>query len=137
MKDMTPYSDNALHAALLDSLTFNDDGLIPAIAQQFDTGEVLMMAWMNRDSLSETLTSSRACYYSRSRQVFWRKGDTSGHIQVVKSCHIDCDGDTILLLVDQTGAACHEGTRTCFTRVATADGSVTASGPALPEGGTK
>ena len=71
---MTPHSDNALHAALLDSLTFNDDGLIPAIAQQFDTGEVLMMAWMNRDSLSETLTSSRACYYSRSRQAFWRKG---------------------------------------------------------------
>ena len=137
MNDMTPHSDNALHAALLDSLTFNDDGLIPAIAQQFDTGEVLMMAWMNRDSLSETLTSSRACYYSRSRQAFWRKGDTYGHIQVVKSCHIDCDGDTILLLVDQTGAACHEGTRTCFTRLVSADGAVAVTGPALPQRSTR
>jgi phosphoribosyl-AMP cyclohydrolase len=137
MNSMTPSSDNFLTDTLLDSLTFNDDGLIPAIAQQFDTGEVLMMAWMNRDSLIETLHSSRACYFSRSRQAFWRKGDSSGHIQTVKSCHIDCDGDTVLLLVDQTGAACHEGTRTCFTRLVSADGAVAVTGPALPERSTR
>ena len=89
-------------------LRFNSDGLIPAIAQQFDTGEVLMMAWMNEQSLAETLHGGRVVYWSRSRQCFWRKGDSSGHIQQLKSCHFDCDGDTILLLVDQTGAACHE-----------------------------
>ena len=95
---------------------FNADGLVPAIAQQFDTGEVLMMAWMNADSLAETIDSKRACYWSRSRQSFWRKGDSSGHIQMVKEIQLDCDGDTILLLVDQTGAACHTGERSCFFR---------------------
>ena len=97
------------------ALRFNADGLIPAIAQQFDTGEVLMMAWMNAESLAKTLQDGRAVYWSRSRQSLWRKGDTSGHIQRLISCHFDCDGVTMLLLVDQTGAACHEGTRTCFT----------------------
>ena len=101
---------------LFAQLRFTADGLVPAIAQQFDTGEVLMMAWMNRESLAETLAGGRVAYWSRSRQCLWRKGDSSGHIQLLKSCHFDCDGDTLLLLVDQTGAACHEGTRSCFTR---------------------
>ena len=103
-------------AASLDSVRFNDDGLVPAIAQQFDTGEVLMMAWMTKDTLQETIETGRACYYSRSRKSFWRKGDTSGHIQQVREIRLDCDGDTILLVIDQTGAACHEGTRSCFQR---------------------
>ena len=110
---------------LPEGLRFNADGLIPAIAQQFDTGEVLMMAWMNRQSLAETLKGGRVVYWSRSRQCFWRKGDSSGHIQQLKSCHFDCDSDTILLLVDQTGAACHEGSRSCFTRQLHTTGSVT------------
>ena len=101
---------------LFAQLRFTADGLVPAIAQQFDTGEVLMMAWMNRESLAETLAGGRVVYWSRSRKCLWRKGDSSGHIQLLKSCHFDCDGDTLLLLVDQTGAACHEGTRSCFTR---------------------
>ncbi len=102
--------------ALTDEVRFNEAGLVPAIAQQHDTGEVLMMAWMNRESLAETLRTGRACYWSRSRAVFWRKGDTSGHIQQVRECRLDCDGDAILLLVEQTGAACHTGRRSCFFR---------------------
>lgn len=93
---------------------FNADGLVPAIAQQHDTGEVLMMAWMNKESLHQTLASGRAVYYSRSRQSLWRKGDTSGHIQKVRSVVLDCDGDTLLLQIEQTGAACHTGERSCF-----------------------
>ena len=93
---------------------FNDDGLVPAIAQQYDTKEVLMMAWMTAETLQETITTKRACYWSRSRQAFWRKGDSSGHAQHVKDLSLDCDGDTILLLIDQTGAACHTGARSCF-----------------------
>ena len=100
--------------ALLDAVRFNDDGLVPAIAQQHDTNEVLMMAWMTKDTLEETLKTGRACYWSRSRQAFWRKGDTSGHSQFVKDVILDCDGDTILLKIDQTGAACHTGARSCF-----------------------
>jgi phosphoribosyl-AMP cyclohydrolase len=99
---------------VLDNLPFNADGLIPAIAQQHDTGEVLMMAWMNRVSLDETLEKGRVCYWSRSRQKLWRKGESSGQVQVLKDMRFDCDGDTILLLVDQTGPACHTGRRTCF-----------------------
>ena len=102
--------------SFIHEVKFNADGLVPAIAQQFDTGEVLMLAWMNADSLAETIDSKRACYWSRSRQSFWRKGDSSGHIQMVKDIKLDCDGDTILLLVDQTGAACHTGERSCFFR---------------------
>ena len=92
----------------------NSDGLVPAIAQQHDTGEVLMMAWMNDEALHRTLTTGRATYWSRSRQEFWVKGATSGNVQHVKSVALDCDGDTILLQVDQVGAACHTGDRTCF-----------------------
>ena len=101
---------------ILDQLKFDANGLIPAIAQQWDTGEVLMMAWMSRDTILKSINQKRAVYYSRSRQSQWRKGDTSGHIQTIIEIRSDCDGDTLLLLVDQIGAACHEHTRTCFTR---------------------
>lgn len=111
---MTEQTDYQLPAALKDRISFNPDGLVPAIAQQHDTGEVLMMAWMTAETLAETLATGRACYYSRSRNAFWRKGDTSGHIQLVKSVHLDCDGDTILLKIDQHGAACHTGEKSCF-----------------------
>ncbi|MEU5865763.1 MULTISPECIES: phosphoribosyl-AMP cyclohydrolase [unclassified Nonomuraea] len=92
----------------------NADGLVPAVAQQHDTGEVLMMAWMNDEALHLTLTTGRATYWSRSRDELWVKGDTSGNVQHVKSVALDCDGDTILLKVDQVGAACHTGDHTCF-----------------------
>lgn len=111
---MTEQTDYQLPAPLKDKISFNPDGLVPAIAQQHDTGEVLMMAWMTAETLAETLATGRACYFSRSRNVFWRKGDTSGHIQLVKSVHLDCDGDTILLKIDQHGAACHTGEKSCF-----------------------
>jgi len=101
-------------ADTIDKLPFNQDGLLPAIAQQHDSGEVLMMAWMNRESLAETLETGRVCYWSRSRQKLWRKGESSGQMQVLKDMLLDCDGDTILLQVDQTGPACHSGRRSCF-----------------------
>jgi phosphoribosyl-AMP cyclohydrolase len=94
--------------------SFNADGLIPVIAQQHDTGEVLMLAWMNREALAETIATHRVCYYSRSRQKLWRKGETSGQIQTLIELRLDCDGDTILALVDQQGVACHTGRRNCF-----------------------
>ncbi|WP_436997519.1 phosphoribosyl-AMP cyclohydrolase [Streptomyces sp. enrichment culture] len=90
------------------------DGLLPAIAQQYDTGEVLMLGWMNDEALHRTLTTGRCTYWSRSRQEYWVKGDTSGHFQWVKSVALDCDADTVLVKVDQVGAACHTGDRTCF-----------------------
>jgi phosphoribosyl-AMP cyclohydrolase len=90
-------------------------GLVPAIAQQYDTGEVLMMAWMDDEALRRTLATGRATYWSRSRSEYWVKGETSGHAQRVVSVALDCDGDTLLVQVDQTGPACHTGTRTCFT----------------------
>lgn len=98
----------------ISQVVFNDDGLAPVIVQQWDTGEVLMLAWVDAEALRRTLTSGRATYWSRSRQEYWRKGDTSGHIQVVHEARLDCDGDAILLRVAQTGPACHTGTRTCF-----------------------
>ncbi len=98
----------------LDALPWNSDGLLPAIAQQFDSGEVLMMAWMNRAALDETLQTGRVCYWSRSRQALWRKGESSGQVQMLKEMRFDCDGDTVLLQVDQTGPACHTGRRDCF-----------------------
>ena len=121
-------------ADLPSDLRFNADGLIPAIAQQFDTGEVLMMAWMNAQSLAKTLQDGRVVYWSRSRQSLWRKGDTSGHTQRLMSCHFDCDGDTLLLLVDQKGAACHEGTRTCFTHQIEKDGKCARNDTLAPIG---
>jgi phosphoribosyl-AMP cyclohydrolase len=99
---------------LLANLKFNSDGLIPAIAQQHDTGEVLMMAWMNREAIAETLETGRVCYYSRSRAKLWRKGESSGQEQALKELRWDCDADTLLVLVDQTGVACHTGRRNCF-----------------------
>lgn len=99
---------------LLDAVKFNEQGLIPVIAQQFDSGEVLMMAWMNREALNETLRTGRVCYYSRSRGTLWRKGESSGQQQRLKSAALDCDGDTLLVKVDQTGPACHSGRRSCF-----------------------
>lgn len=100
--------------ALLERLAFNADGLIPAIAQQHDTGEVLMLAWMNREAVAETLATGQVCYWSRSRQKLWRKGETSGQTQTLVELRLDCDGDTLLLLVDQKGVACHTGRRNCF-----------------------
>jgi len=111
------------HDELLALVSFNADGLVPAIAQQHDTGEVLMMAWMNRDAIDETLNTGRVCYYSRSRAGLWRKGETSGHVQHLKELRVDCDGDTLLLLVDQPGVACHTGRRSCFYRAAK-DGTI-------------
>jgi phosphoribosyl-AMP cyclohydrolase len=99
---------------VLEKLPFSQQGLIPAIAQQHDTGEVLMMAWMNRESIEETLSTGRVCYFSRSRQKLWRKGETSGQVQHLKEMRLDCDGDTLLLIVDQTGPACHTGRKSCF-----------------------
>ena len=89
-------------------------GLVAAIAQQYDTGEVLMLGWMDDEALHRTLTSGRCTYWSRSRKEYWVKGETSGHIQRVKSVALDCDGDTVLVAVDQEGGACHTGDRTCF-----------------------
>src|SRR6266480_4721155 len=99
-----------------DQLKFNADGLIPAIIQEAGTGRVLMMAWMNRASLEKTLATGRTHFWSRSRQEFWMKGETSGHIQTVKDVSFDCDGDTLLIQVEQIGAACHEGYKSCFFR---------------------
>ena len=103
-------------SGFIDDILFNADGLVPAIAQQHDTGEVLMMAWMNRASIEETLETGQVCYWSRSRQTFWRKGESSGHRQRLKELRYDCDGDTILLLVEQDGPACHTNRRSCFYR---------------------
>ena len=102
--------------ALWEALRFDDDGLVPAIAQQHDTGEVLMMAWMTREAVRETVETGRVCYWSRSRTALWRKGETSGQSQRLVELRVDCDGDTLLLQVDQTGVACHTGRRNCFFR---------------------
>ncbi|HVY16045.1 MAG TPA: phosphoribosyl-AMP cyclohydrolase [Rhodopila sp.] len=101
---------------MLAAICFDANGLVPAIAQQHDTGEVLMMAWMNAESVRETLATGRVCYFSRSRGKLWRKGETSGQAQHLKDFRVDCDGDTVLLLVDQEGVACHTGRRNCFFR---------------------
>lgn len=101
---------------VFDSLKWNVDGLIPAIIQDAANGQVLMMAWMNRAALEKTVETRRTWFWSRSRQKYWMKGETSGHVQVVKDVAYDCDGDTVLIQVEQTGAACHEGYRSCFFR---------------------
>lgn len=106
-------------------LKFNENGLIPAIAQQHDTGEILMMAWMNRAAIDESLKTGRVCYWSRSRQAYWRKGESSGQVQTLIKLRVDCDGDTILLLVDQAGVACHTGRRNCFFNEVNANGDIT------------
>lgn len=101
---------------MIAAIQFNDRGLVAAIAQQHGTGEVLMMAWMDRDAVEETMRTGRVCYWSRSRQAPWRKGETSGHIQRLVDLRVDCDGDTLLVEVEQTGVACHTGRHNCFFR---------------------
>ena len=106
----------------LDCIKWDADGLIPASAQDAASGRVLMVAWMNRDALTLTAQEGRAVYWSRSRGKLWRKGEESGHVQHVREIFVDCDGDAVLLKVDQIGAACHEGYATCFFRQATSEG---------------
>ncbi len=100
----------------LETISFGPDGLVPAIAQQHDTGEVLMLAYMNREAVRISLAERRACYWSRSRGRLWRKGETSGQVQILREMRLDCDGDALLLLVDQKGVACHTGRKSCFFR---------------------
>ena len=119
-----PALPGALPEALAAAVVFDEAGLVPAIAQQHDSGEVLMVAWMNRDALAETLATGRVCYWSRSRQALWRKGETSGQIQRLVELRVDCDGDTLLLRVEQTGVACHTGRRSCFYRALRPDGAL-------------
>ena len=115
-----------------DQLKFTQDGLIPAIVQEQSTGRVLMMAWMNRASIEKTLATGKTHFWSRSRQKFWMKGESSGHTQEVKDFAFDCDGDTLLIQVEQTGAACHEGYKSCFFRSVRDQGaSVTTTEPQL------
>jgi phosphoribosyl-AMP cyclohydrolase len=125
----TTYSQPAIDIFIA-AVQFDAQGLVPAIAQQHDTGEVLMLAWMDRNAVAETMRTGRACYWSRSRQEPWRKGDTSGHIQTLVDLRVDCDGDTLLVLVDQIGAACHTGRHNCFFR-AIRDGSLETIAPIM------
>ena len=106
--------DSALDPAVAARLKRDADGLVAAVVQQYDTREVLMLGWMDDEAVHRTLTTGRVTFWSRSRQEYWRKGDTSGHSQHVRSVALDCDGDVLLVVVDQVGAACHTGTRTCF-----------------------
>ncbi|HEY1643472.1 MAG TPA: phosphoribosyl-AMP cyclohydrolase [Streptosporangiaceae bacterium] len=106
--------DSALDPAIAARLKRDPAGLVAAIAQQYDTGEVLMLGWMDDEALHRTLTTGRCTYWSRSRQEYWVKGETSGHVQAVKSVALDCDGDAVLVKVDQSGGACHTGDRACF-----------------------
>jgi phosphoribosyl-AMP cyclohydrolase len=105
-----------MNTQLWDAIRFDAAGLIPAVAQQHDTGELLMLAWMNRQAIEETLATGRVCYFSRSRGRLWRKGEQSGQTQSLVELRLDCDGDALLLLVDQHGVACHTGRRSCFFR---------------------
>ena len=115
MSEPSPPRPVTTSSDLLSAVTFDAAGLVPAIAQDADSGEVLMMAWMDRPALEATLATGAATYFSRSRQQLWVKGETSGNHQTVRAIAVDCDGDTLLLTVDQTGPACHTGTRACFT----------------------
>ena len=110
-----------IQKSFLETVKFDEKGLVPAIVQDHETGKVLMMAWMNLESLQLTLEKKRACYWSRSRKELWLKGESSGNMQVVHDILIDCDGDTLLLKVSQTGGACHAGYHSCFYRKATSD----------------
>ena len=114
MTTSTPRQPSRLDPEIAARLKRSADGLLPAIAQQYDTHEVLMLGWMDDEALARTLTTGRATYWSRSRQEYWVKGETSGHKQWVKEVRLDCDGDTLLVKVQQEGAACHTGDRTCF-----------------------
>ena len=117
IRQMSDTNKNLQDQAFLDAVTWNDQGLVPVIAQEVGSGDVLMMAWMNRDALLETLRLGEAVYWTRSRQKLWHKGEESGHTQKVKEVRLDCDGDTILLIVEQKdGIACHTGQHSCFFR---------------------
>lgn len=116
---------------LLAAIAFDADGLVPCIAQQHDTGEVLMMAWMNRDAVEETLRTGQVCYWSRSRKSLWRKGETSGQVQSLIDLRVDCDADTLLALVDQKGVACHTGRRSCFYNAIRGEQYTTITEPAV------
>ena len=120
---------------LLDQCKFDDRGLVAAIAQDHLSGEVLMLAWMNREALEQTLSRRVACYWSRSRQKLWVKGETSGHFQKVKEILIDCDQDAVVLKIEQTGGACHTGYRSCFYRRVEEDGALTVTGEKVFEEG--
>ena len=109
-------SETLSPAAFLAAVRFDERGLVPAIAQSAATGQVLMMAWMTRETLEVTLASKEVTYWSRSRQKIWRKGETSGHTQRLVEALVDCDGDVVLLMVDQLGPACHTGAPSCFYR---------------------
>ncbi|MCE5315616.1 MAG: phosphoribosyl-AMP cyclohydrolase [Armatimonadota bacterium] len=117
----------------LDSLKYDSNGLVPAVVQDNDNGDVLMVGYMNREAVQATLTTGRTTFWSRSRQKFWIKGETSGNIQAVKSVYIDCDKDCILVKVDQKGAACHEGYRSCFFRQVDSEGRETVISKKLME----
>ncbi|MBT0995225.1 phosphoribosyl-AMP cyclohydrolase [Cellulomonas sp. DKR-3] len=122
-----------LDPAVASRLKRDESGLVAAIVQQHDTREVLMLGWMDDEALHRTLTSGRVTFWSRSRQEYWRKGDTSGHVQHVKDVRIDCDGDALLVVVDQVGAACHTGARTCFE----AGGPLPVTAPDQQPGGAR
>ncbi len=122
-----------LPVSLSEEVTFDEKGLISAIAQQHDSGEILMMAWMNRESLAETIATGQVCYWSRSRKSLWRKGESSGQTQRLVELTLDCDGDCLLLKVDQTGVACHTGRRSCFYRVLSDDGHLEDRLPVLKD----
>ena len=109
--------------SILDDLKYDDNDLIPAIIQDDENGDVLMMAWMNREACRRTLETGRVNFWSRSRQKYWIKGETSGHVQKVRSVAMDCDGDCLLIRVEQTGVACHEGYRSCFFRTISPEGA--------------
>ena len=109
-----PTPESSLDPLIAERLKRDADGLVCAVVQQHDSGEVLMVGWMDDEALARTLTSGRVTFWSRSRAEYWRKGDTSGHVQYVRSVALDCDGDAVLVRVDQVGAACHTGDRTCF-----------------------
>tara|TARA_Y100001934_G_scaffold148582_1_gene178222 strand:- start:16333 stop:16755 length:423 start_codon:yes stop_codon:yes gene_type:complete len=111
---MQDSNKGTVNDSVIDAISFNPQGLVPAIAQQHDSGEVLMMAWMNREAVEQTLASGEVHYWSRSRNSLWHKGESSGQTQALKELRIDCDGDTLLVLVDQKGVACHTGRRNCF-----------------------
>jgi phosphoribosyl-AMP cyclohydrolase len=122
-------SESGAAAAVLAELRFDAAGLVAAVAQQHDTGEVLMLAWMNAEAVRETLATGRVCYWSRSRGRLWRKGESSGQVQRLVELRVDCDGDALLLLVHQEGVACHTGRRSCFFRAARGDALVTIAEP--------
>ena len=130
--ESAPVGTGAALAEAIERLAWNDAGLVPAIARRHGTGEVLMLAWMNRAALSETLVTGRVCYFSRSRHRLWRKGEESGHVQRLVEMRFDCDGDVVLLDVEQTGPACHTNRANCFYLKVDGDRVVVADAP-IPE----